>query len=40
LALFGRRPLQRVVSLLIPATKNLHRTGREQLQQTFDNGIG
>jgi hypothetical protein len=24
LALFGRRPLQRVVSLVIPATKNLH----------------
>src|SRR5438552_14580431 len=27
LALFGRRSLQRVVSLVIPATKNLHRTG-------------
>ncbi len=26
LALFGRRPHQRVVSLAIPATKNLHRT--------------
>jgi hypothetical protein len=27
LALFGRRPLQRVVSLVIPATKNLHNNG-------------
>jgi hypothetical protein len=27
LALFGRRPLQRVVSLVIPATKNLHNSG-------------
>jgi hypothetical protein len=27
LALFGRRPLQRVVSLVIPATKNLHTSG-------------
>src|SRR5206468_6047286 len=26
-ALFGRRPLQRVVSLVIPATKNLHTSG-------------
>jgi hypothetical protein len=26
LALFGRRPLQRVVSLVIPPTKNLHRS--------------
>src|SRR5207244_13588734 len=26
LALFGRRPLQRLVSLVIPATKNLHRS--------------
>ncbi len=34
LALFGRRPLQRVVSLVIPATKNLHTTGREELQQS------
>ena len=32
LALFGRRPLQRVVSLVIPATKNLHKCSREQLQ--------
>ena len=27
LALFGRRPLQCVVSLVIPATKNLHKNG-------------
>ena len=26
LALFGRRPLQRVVSLVIPASKNLHKS--------------
>jgi hypothetical protein len=40
LALFGRRPLQRGVSLVIPATKNLHTNGHEELQQIFDNGIG
>jgi hypothetical protein len=26
--------------VVIPAAENLHRTGREQLQQIFDNGIG
>jgi hypothetical protein len=34
LALFGRRPLQRVVSLVIPATKNLHNNGLMQCSNT------
>jgi hypothetical protein len=35
LALFGRRPLQRVVSLVIPATKNLHTSGRANTEAAF-----
>src|SRR5207342_2662935 len=31
LALFGRRPPQRVDSLLMPASENLHRTGSRQI---------
>ena len=31
LALFGRRPHQRAVSLAIPATKNLHNSGRSAI---------
>jgi hypothetical protein len=33
LALFGRRPLQRVVSLVIPASKNLHNSRTAALQK-------
>jgi len=33
LALFGRRPQQRVDGPVIPAAENLHNTGREHLQQ-------
>jgi hypothetical protein len=40
LALFGRRPPERVDRLDIPASENLHRSGREQLQQILDNYIG
>ena len=35
LALFGRRPAERVVSSVLPASENLHRTGREQVQQNL-----
>src|SRR5580704_9906297 len=34
LALFGRRPPQRVDSLLMPASENLHRSGRSCGRQT------
>jgi hypothetical protein len=33
LALFGRRPAERVVRSVLPASENLRRTGREQVQQ-------
>jgi hypothetical protein len=36
LALFGRRPLQRVVSLVIPATKKLHKSGH---QRSYSSGM-
>jgi hypothetical protein len=38
LALFGRRPPQRVDSLVMPASENLHMIGRvdpKALRQTF-----
>jgi hypothetical protein len=34
LALFERRPPERVDSSSLPASENLHITGREQTQQT------
>src|ERR1700737_2633613 len=47
LALFGRRPPRRVVRSSLPASENLHITGREQMQQTassedalFDHLVG
>jgi len=43
LALFGRRLPERVVRSLLPASENLHKTGREQMQQfgpLFDDLIG
>ena len=43
LALFGRRLPERVVSSSLPASENLHITGREQMQQTahsFDLLVG
>jgi hypothetical protein len=33
LALFGRRRTERVVRSVLPASENLHITGREQMQQ-------
>ena len=33
LALFGRRPAERVVRSVLPASENLHISGREQMQQ-------
>jgi hypothetical protein len=36
LALFGRRPPQGVEGFVIPASKNLHKNGREQLQQILE----
>ena len=33
LALFGRRPAERVVRSVLPASENLHITGCEQVQQ-------
>jgi hypothetical protein len=33
LALFGRRPPERAVSSVLPASENLHKSGREQMQQ-------
>jgi hypothetical protein len=35
LALFSRRSTERVVRSSLPAAENLHRTGREQMQQTM-----
>ena len=37
LALFGRRPPERVLGSSLPATENLHKTGSEQVQQTAFN---
>ena len=34
MALFGRRPPERVVRSLLPASENLHKTGCEQVQHT------
>jgi hypothetical protein len=34
LALFGRRPAERVLRSVLPASENLHITGREQMQHT------
>jgi hypothetical protein len=34
LALFGRRPLQRVDSLVMPASENLHRNGPDDRKRT------
>jgi hypothetical protein len=39
LALFRRRPPERVDGLAMPASENLHNCGREQVQQILDNGI-
>jgi hypothetical protein len=39
LALFGRRPLQRGVSLVIPATKNLHRNRHGVYNLFFAGGL-
>jgi hypothetical protein len=35
LAVFGRRPPQRVDSLVMPASENLHRTGRGRLSASL-----
>jgi hypothetical protein len=40
LALFGRRPQERVDSVVIPASKNLHKAGPRRVQQKVHSMLG